>query len=46
MKKARLLYMLFALVAALALVLSACGPQATEEPMTEEPMTEEPVMTE
>lgn len=32
MKKARLFYMLFALVAALALALSACGPQPTEAP--------------
>lgn len=35
MKKARLMYMLFALVAALALALSACGPQPTEAPAPE-----------
>jgi len=35
----RFTYLLFALVAVLALVLSACGAQATEEPM-EEPMEE------
>lgn len=32
MKKARLFYTLFALVAALALALSACGPQPTQAP--------------
>jgi len=36
----RFTYLLFALVAVLALVLSACGAQATEEPMAEP--TEEP----
>jgi len=35
MKKARLLYMLFALVAVLAMALSACGPQPTEAPAPE-----------
>ena len=38
----RFTYLLFALVAALALVLSACGPQATEAPAPEP----EPVVTE
>ncbi len=40
MKKVRLSYMLFALVAALALVLAACGAPATEAPAPEP--TEEP----
>lgn len=47
MKKVRLSYMLFALVAAFALALSACGPQPTEAPEpTEAPSTEAPEPTE
>ena len=36
----RFTYVLFALVAALALVLAACGPQPTEAPPEPEPMPE------
>jgi ABC-type phosphate/phosphonate transport system substrate-binding protein len=47
MKKVRLSYMLFALVAALALALSACGPQPTEAPEpTQAPPTTAPEPTE
>lgn len=42
MKKVRLSYFLFALVAALALALSACGPQPTEAPAPEPTMAPEP----
>jgi len=47
MKKVRLSYMLFALVAALALALSACGPQPTEAPAgpTQAPPTTAPEPT-
>jgi phosphonate transport system substrate-binding protein len=47
MKKVRLSYMLFALVAVLALALSACGPQATEAPPepTQAPPTTAPEPT-
>lgn len=47
MKKVRLSYMLFALVAALAMVLSACGPQPTEAPAepTQAPPTTAPEPT-
>lgn len=47
MKQARLSYMLFALVAALALALSACGPQPTEAPAepTQAPPTTAPEPT-
>lgn len=49
MKKARLTYMLFAIVAVFALALSACGPQPTEAPPapepTEAPPTEAPEPT-
>jgi phosphonate transport system substrate-binding protein len=39
----RFTYLMFALVAALALVLAACGPQATEAPAPEPEMTEAPM---
>ncbi len=41
MSKARFTYLLFAVIAALTLVLSACGPAATPAP-TEAPATEAP----
>lgn len=42
MKKVRFTYLLFALVAALAMVLAACGPQPTEAPAPEPSKAPEP----